>query len=96
MNRRTVLEIASELIDGDRHETYGSALESHQRIARLWQTYLSGVLPERGEAGLQAQDVAAMMILLKVSRTTGKAHPDNWIDICGYAALAGEMEGGDG
>lgn len=95
MNRQTVLEMASDLIDGDRHETYGSALESHERIARLWQTYLAGVLPERGEAGLQAHDVATMMILLKVSRTTGKAHPDNWIDICGYAALAGEMEGGN-
>lgn len=96
MNRKTVLEIAGELIDGDRHDTYGSATESHQRIARLWQTYLSAVLPARGEAGLQAQDVAAMMILLKVSRSTGKAHPDNWIDICGYAALAAEMENGDG
>lgn len=96
MNRNTVLQIAGELIDGDRHNTYGSASESHSRIARLWQTYLSAVLPERGEAGLQAQDVAAMMILLKVSRTTGKAHPDNWIDICGYAALAAEMEGENG
>tara|TARA_R110000764_G_scaffold14635_1_gene41590 strand:- start:235 stop:534 length:300 start_codon:yes stop_codon:yes gene_type:complete len=99
MNRNTVLQIAGELIDGDRHDTYGSASEMHARIARLWQTYLSAVLPERGEAGLQAQDVAAMMVLMKVSRTTGgaaKPHPDNWIDICGYAALAAEMEGENG
>ena len=35
-----------------------------------------------------------MMVLMKVSRSKGGAaspHLDNFVDICGYAALAGEM-----
>lgn len=92
MRRTEVLQQAAELIDGNRAATYGDAYDSHDRIARLWQTYLAAVLPERGVDGLQAHDVAAMMILMKVSRSVASQHADNWVDICGYAALACEME----
>jgi len=92
MNRRTVLEKAASLIDGDRAATYGDATTSHQRIADLWTTYLEGVQSQRGHSGLNAADVAAMMVLMKVSRTVSSDHADNWVDICGYAALASEME----
>lgn len=92
MNRRTVLEKAASLIDGDRAATYGNATTSHQRIADLWTAYLEGVRTERGHSDLNAADVAAMMVLMKVSRSVSSAHADNWVDICGYAALACEME----
>ena len=85
MDREDVLEKAAELISGDRQATYGDAREMHQLIGDLWSTYL-GV-----EVG--AVDVAALMVLMKVARTKGtRKHIDNWVDICGYAALAGEME----
>jgi len=36
-----------------------------------------------------------MMVLLKVSRSRASPQKmDNWIDMCGYAALAGEMVSG--
>ena len=41
-------------------------------------------------------DVAAMMVLLKVSRSRASDHSDNWVDVCGYAAIAGELEAGHG
>ena len=84
MNRVEILNTAAELISGDRAATYGDALVSHQRIANLWSTYLG--------APVSAVDVAACLILMKVSRSKGAAHRDNWIDMAGYAALAGEME----
>ena len=34
-----------------------------------------------------------MMILMKVARnSSGVYKDDNWIDICGYAALGGEIQ----
>ena len=86
MNRVDILNTAAELISGDRAATYGDATVSHQRIADLWSTYLGTPEP------LSAVDVAACLILMKVSRSKGAAHRDNWIDMAGYAALAGEME----
>ena len=88
MDREDVLEKAAELISGDRQATYGDAKEMHQLIGDLWSAYL-GV-----EVG--AVDVAALMVLMKVARSKGaRKHADNWVDICGYAALACEMEESD-
>lgn len=85
MKRDEVLQTAEGLICGDRQEAYGDATQSHQRIADLWAAYLG--------VEVSAVDVAAMMVLLKVSRSKGSERDDNWIDICGYAALAAEMQG---
>ena len=88
VNRDEILSIAGQLIGGDRQATYGDAREMHQSIADLWSAYVG--------VELTAVDVAAMMVLMKVARSKGpRKHTDNWIDICGYAALAGEMEGMD-
>lgn len=40
-------------------------------------------------------DVAAMMGLFKIARiATGHRKADNWVDLAGYAACGGELEGG--
>ena len=87
MKRDEILQTAGDLISKDRHDTYGDSATSHGRIAALWSTYL-------GDVEISAVDVAVMMILMKVSRSKGGSaipHIDNFVDICGYAALAGEM-----
>lgn len=38
--------------------------------------------------------MAKMMILFKLARTREQAYLDNWVDIAGYAACAGEIEDG--
>lgn len=88
-NRQEILTTAGQLIGGDRQATYGDAKEMHQSIADLWSSYIG--------VDLTAVDIAAMMVLMKVARARkgSKKHTDNWVDICGYAALAGEMEGMD-
>lgn len=91
VTRTDILKTAGDLIGGDRHDTYGDARASHRRIADMWEAYLG----DRLNGALAPADVAAMMILLKVSRSAGvgaKKHVDNWVDIAGYSALAGEME----
>lgn len=87
MKRDEILGMAGRLISEDRHNTYGDSATSHGRIAAMWSAYL-------GSVELTGVDVAAMMVLMKVSRSKGGSdlpHLDNFIDICGYAALAGEM-----
>lgn len=86
MKRDEILKTAGHLISKDRHETYGDSATSHSRIAAFWSTYLN--------LEISAVDVAAMLVLMKVSRSKGGSagpHIDNFVDICGYAALAGEM-----
>ena len=73
---------ALNLVADDRAKQYGTGDENLKRIAALWSAYL--------KFHISSKDVAAMMILHKVSRIAQKkdepAH-DSWIDIAGYASL---------
>lgn len=90
--RGMILSIAKEIVCADREETYGEAENNFGIIAEMWSAYLFGKGIDNGDI-LAAEDVAAMMILLKVSRVaTGKNRLDNWVDIAGYAACGGECE----
>ena len=93
MERTKVLTTAQSLITTDRHDTHGDAEDSFSSIAHLWEWWMI-----HREAGpLNAYDVAMMMSLFKIARaagTQGKYHEDNYIDLCGYAALASEMTDG--
>lgn len=87
MNKREeVLTLANQAVNGEREQTYGSPEDSFDRIAHLWSAYL--------EVALSGLDVAKMMILFKLARTREQAYLDNWVDIAGYAACAGEIEDG--
>lgn len=42
--------------------------------------------------GVESKDVAMLMCLLKIARTQGgQEKKDNYVDICGYAALAADL-----
>lgn len=88
MLRTDILKEANTIITGDRQRQYGSAYDSFQKIANLWSEYLEQIIT--------VQDVGNMMILLKIARSLGpEEKDDNYIDICGYAALTGEMTAQD-
>ena len=93
MTRQEVLDAARICVCGEREQQYGSPEDSFAAIAAYWTAYLhsAGSLPEHCE--LVAEDVALMMILLKVARQGGRGKVDNWIDIAGYAACGGEITG---
>lgn len=66
----------------------GSAEDSFSRIAELWTAYL--------DKYVSPQDVAIMMALFKIARQkAGKGKRDNFVDMCGYAALAADMAEGE-
>ncbi len=84
MNRADILKEASRIISTERADDYGPADESFKRIARLWTAYL--------DVAISPMDAANMFVLSKVQRTLmSPSKDDTWIDIAGYAALAGEM-----
>lgn len=88
--RNDILEQAKTIINGERQGTYGNAEDSFQIISDLWGVYLSAA--QNNFIDIQPEDVANMMILMKVARnSSGVYKEDNWIDICGYAALGGEI-----
>ena len=91
MTKEEILKKAKDLITGDRNETHGDAFQNHAEIAEFWNIYLDKKLQPM--ASITAEDVALMMILMKISRNTQgkKNNIDNFIDMCGYAAIAGEI-----
>ncbi len=89
MKRDDILSKAGELINGDRKEDYGDAYLNHMRIAEFWNNYLDH------EIKITPTDAAMMMLLVKVARLVHAYKDDSFIDICGYAAIAGEMSNAD-
>lgn len=86
---------AAELVSGDRAATHGDKTLNHANIARLWNAYL-GCQMRDWNPMLTPRDVALMMALLKVARTSLGAHnPDDYVDAVGYAAIAGEIAEGE-
>lgn len=84
MNRTQTLDTAKVIVNGEREGSYGTPENNFKSISTFWSAYLHhDVTPE---------DVANMMILLKVARnSSGNYKQDNWVDICGYAAIGEEL-----
>ena len=84
----TILEKAMKCVDMDKMEDYGPARENFGRWRDLCQA-----TGRHGLADITAEDLAIVMILLKVSRETQNANPDNCVDIAGYASLLNDVRG---
>lgn len=90
MTRKEVLEQAIKCVCGEREQEYGSPENSFNSIARLWTIYLQSA--HGNVPALMPNDVAMMMVLLKVARAASSGeHDDNYVDIAGYAACAAEI-----
>ncbi|EKF23062.1 hypothetical protein C731_2960 [Mycolicibacterium hassiacum DSM 44199] len=82
----SILTTAEEIINGQRAIDYGDARENHERIATLWGAYKRGT-------EFSPEDVAVMMILLKIARFMENGyHEDTVVDIAGYAGVLEKMQ----
>lgn len=91
-----ILDIAKEIIHGDREQAYGDPRFNLDTIAQLWSVYLQRLFYSWGIDGaeLRAEDVSQMMILLKTARLIhNPTHKDSLVDQAGYAALQGRING---
>lgn len=84
MNRKEILDKAEKCVCGKREKEYGTPEDNFSTIASFWSTYK--------EIEFTADDVAVMMMLLKIARIkSGNATDDSYVDIAGYAACGAEI-----
>jgi hypothetical protein len=82
--RKDLLSQVEQAVCFDRQVTHGRPENNFADIALMWQTYK--------DVPFTAQDVAAMMALVKIARLKwNPAHQDNWIDLAGYAICGGGL-----
>lgn len=87
ITRARILDSAKEAVTKDRAATHGKPEDTFGLLARLWAAYLG--------VPVTAADAALMLGLLKVARAKGNpGHEDDFIDLAGYAACAGELAKG--
>jgi hypothetical protein len=83
MHRGNFLDEAKNLVIGERNQAHGDPLENHQRIAGIWSVILG--------VEISAYQASLMMVGLKLARASYAPMNDTFIDMCGYAALSGEI-----
>jgi len=93
MKKEEILQKAKDLINKNRQSTHGDCFKNHSQIADLWSVFLDDKLKPMKE--ITPGDVAIMMCLLKISRSTmGDFNIDDFVDGAAYMAIAGEMNDG--
>lgn len=84
-SRTELLNLAENLVNGDRNNQYGDPIDDFRKTASMWTVYLNAVRKDRPH--LVAHDVAVLLMLLKISRIAWCPEKmDNWTDLAGYAA----------
>ena len=82
--RAEILDAAKAIVAGEREKQYGKPEDNFAVIAEFWTTYIGHPI--------SSEDVAIMMALMKIARImTGIYKEDSYVDLCGYAACAGEI-----
>jgi len=87
MKTKEYLDRAAKIVTGQRQFDYGNKYENHKNISDLWSAYLG--------KEVSAHDVAICMLLVKVARLKHRTTEDCYIDMAGYAAIAGEINDKD-
>jgi hypothetical protein len=91
IKKEDILKKASNLVSDAREGTHGDARENHEQIAEFWNILLDNKL--KPMASITCDDVAVMMALLKISRSTqGTFNLDDYVDASAYMAIAGELK----
>jgi len=71
----------------DRQGTYDKPENNFTRIASLWDAYINAKVDKK----ITPQDVAMMMILMKIAREVYEHKRDNTLDILGYTVCLEQM-----
>lgn len=82
MSDESVIAEAERIINGPRQSNYGHPLDDFTKTAAFWSTLLTA--RHGAPVTVTAEDVALMMVLLKVSRELHHHNRDNLVDVAGY------------
>ena len=84
---KEILEQTIRIVTGQRQQDYGDKVINHRNIAELCSAYL--------DMDIAPHDVAICMLLVKVARLKNRKTKDCYVDMAGYAAIAGEINDTD-
>ena len=88
MQHKETLISAAKIIDARGNE-YGDMVETHKRIARLFNDMVPDVQ-------LQAHHIAAVHMATKLARIYAQPqHEDSYVDLTAYTSFRSELVGGD-
>jgi len=102
-DRGEILNDAIQIINNDRQDQYGDPEDSFDEIAEYWQVYLRNLILRKAKQieseindyifqdWLSSEDVAMLMVLLKIAREQHKHKRDNIVDAAGYLGIVGDM-----
>lgn len=83
MEAHKLFQEAEKLLNKDRQEVYGDAVDNYERIALIWSALTGAVL--------DGKDVALMMAALKIYRAQkNPEHRDSFVDALAYVAIASQ------
>lgn len=91
------LATAAAAVTGPRAAAHGDKHVTFANIARLFEAWLACKAEALGPGGgfrpqINARDVAVFNMFQKLCRDlSGDFNPDDWTDLCGYAACGGEV-----
>lgn len=78
----TIDEEARRIVYGDREQTYDDPNRNFRKLAHMWQGVLDTKLAP--EQIITANDVALMLVCLKISRESFQPNRENRVDGIGY------------
>ena len=89
--KESILDTAKRLTSSYRQKDYGHPKDNFRRIADLWNMYLLN--RQNPETEISIEDVAWMMVLLKIGRDLNKPTVDNLVDSIGYIRTLAMIRG---
>ena len=91
LSKESMLDEAKRLTSNDRQKNYGHPKDNFKRIADLWNSYMINRF--NPESIISVEDVAWMMVLLKIARDLNKPTKDNLVDSIGYVRTLAMIRG---
>ena len=87
-----IADEAVSITTGARRKGYGAPEQNFARIAALWNAHLTNIgVIEGDQRRVHPEDVATMMILMKIARLAETVdHRDSVVDLTGYALCYAE------
>lgn len=91
ITNESILDEAKRLTSNARQKHYGHPKENFRRIADLWNAYLSNRIAKHDL--ISVDNVAWMMVLLKIARDLNSPTKDNLVDAIGYTRTLAMIRG---